>query len=148
MAGHTGEANEAGPTQGRVFALHARNGFIPKPPKRRVDIIYLCSPNNPTGATATRAQLEAWVAYALANKAIILFDAAYESYISDPRFAFDLRNPGARECAIDSGVSRRTRLHRPAWCLHRCAKTLRADPHGELFCARRAVNVTGMPECT
>ena len=103
MAGHTGEANEAG-AYGKIVYLPCRpsNGFIPEPPKKHVDVIYLCSPNNPTGAAATRAQLEAWVKYALENKSIILFDAAYEAYIKDPaipRSIFEI--PGARECAIE-----------------------------------------------
>jgi len=85
MAGHTGEASEAGTFSKLVYLpCTSRNGFIPEPPKRHVDIIYLCSPNNPTGAVATRAQLEAWVKYALEHQAIILFDAAYEAYITDP----------------------------------------------------------------
>ena len=103
MAGHTGEANEAG-TYSRLVYLPCKpsNGFIPEPPKRHVDVIYLCSPNNPTGAAANRPQLEAWVKYALEHKAIILFDAAYEAYINDanlPHSIYEL--PGARECAIE-----------------------------------------------
>ncbi len=103
MAGHTGEANEAG-AYGKLVYLPCRpsNGFVPEPPKKHVDVIYLCSPNNPTGAVATRAQLEAWVKYALENKAIILFDAAYEAYISDPAIPHSIYEiPGARECAIE-----------------------------------------------
>ena len=84
MAGHTGEANAAGAYAKLVYLpCTPRNGFVPQPPKRHVDVIYLCSPNNPTGAAATRAQLEAWVKYALEHRAIILFDAAYEAYIRD-----------------------------------------------------------------
>ena len=103
MAGHTGEANEAGAYAKLVYLpCTPRNGFIPEPPKRHVDIIYLCSPNNPTGAAATRAQLEAWVKYALEHKAIILFDAAYEAYITDPALPHSIYEiPGARECAIE-----------------------------------------------
>jgi aspartate/methionine/tyrosine aminotransferase len=84
MAGHTGEANEAG-TYAKLVYLPCKpgNGFIPEPPKKHVDVIYLCSPNNPTGAAANRPQLEAWVKYALEHKAVILFDAAYEAYITD-----------------------------------------------------------------
>lgn len=103
MAGHTGPANEAG-AYGKLVYLPCKpsNGFVPEPPNKHVDIIYLCSPNNPTGAVATREQLEAWVKYALEHKSVILFDAAYESYISDPaipRSIFEI--PGARECAIE-----------------------------------------------
>jgi LL-diaminopimelate aminotransferase len=103
MAGHTGPANDAG-AYARIVYLPCtpRNGFIPEPPKRKVDVIYLCSPNNPTGAAATRPQLEAWVAYALANQSIILFDAAYEGYITDPALPHSIYEiPGARACAIE-----------------------------------------------
>ena len=103
MAGHTGEADASGAYAGITYLpCTAQNGFIPEPPKERVDVIYLCSPNNPTGATASRAQLEAWVKYALANRSIILFDAAYEAYISDPTIPHSIYEiPGARECAIE-----------------------------------------------
>ena len=103
MAGHTGPANASG-AYGKLVYLSCRpsNGFIPEPPRKHVDVIYLCSPNNPTGAVASRDQLTAWVKYALANQAIILFDAAYEAYITDsaiPHSIFEI--PGARECAIE-----------------------------------------------
>ncbi len=119
MAGHTGAANAAG-AYARLVYLPCRpaNGFMPEPPKRHVDVIYLCSPNNPTGAAATREQLAAWVKYALEHKSLILFDAAYEAYIRDdpspggtppsphpmgrgtmPHSIYEL--PGARECAIE-----------------------------------------------
>lgn len=103
MAGHTGEANDAG-AYGRLVYLPCtpRNGFTPEPPKRHVDLIYLCSPNNPTGVAATREKLQAWVNYALEHKAVILFDAAYEAYISDPELPHSIYEiPGARECAIE-----------------------------------------------
>jgi LL-diaminopimelate aminotransferase len=103
MAGHTGEANEAG-AYGKLIYLPClpENNFIPAPPQESVDVIYLCSPNNPTGAAATREQLEAWVKFALKNKSVILFDAAYESYITEknlPHSIFEI--PGARDCAIE-----------------------------------------------
>jgi LL-diaminopimelate aminotransferase len=103
MAGNTGEANEAGAFRGLVYLpCRPGNGFIPEPPKKHVDVAYLCSPNNPTGAVATRAQLEAWVKYALEHKALILFDAAYEAYISDPAIPHSIYEiPGARDCAIE-----------------------------------------------
>lgn len=79
------------------------NGFAAMPnPDVHADIIYLCSPNNPTGSVYTAAQLREWVDYALQNKAIIIFDAAYESFIVDsdlPRSIFAI--PGARQCAIE-----------------------------------------------
>jgi len=103
MAGHTGGANEAGAYSKLVYLpCRPGNGFIPEPPKRHVDLIYLCSPNNPTGAAASRVQLEAWVRYSLEHKALILFDAAYEAYITDPSLPHSIFEiPGARECAIE-----------------------------------------------
>ena len=103
MAGHTGAANAAGAYAKLVYLpCRPANGFIPEPPRKPVDVIYLCSPNNPTGAAASREQLTAWVRYALANQAIILFDAAYEAYITDPAIPHSIYEiPGARECAIE-----------------------------------------------
>ena len=103
MAGHTGSANAAGAYARLVYLpCKAGNAFIPEPPKRHVDVIYLCSPNNPTGAAATREQLEAWVNYALEHKSLILFDAAYEAYITEPGLPHSIYEiPGARECAIE-----------------------------------------------
>jgi LL-diaminopimelate aminotransferase len=103
MAGNTGEADASGAYDGLVYLpCHAGNQFVPAIPDRKVDLIYLCYPNNPTGATATREQLTAWVAYARENGAIILYDAAYEAFIRDPeipRSIFEI--PGARECAME-----------------------------------------------
>lgn len=79
------------------------NGFLPMPPKDvKADVIYLCSPNNPTGAVYSKEQLEEWVAYAQANDSVILYDAAYESFVVDeaiPRSIFLIE--GAKECAIE-----------------------------------------------
>ena len=103
MAGHTGEADANGAYAGLVYLpCSEANGFVAEPPAEPVDVIYLCFPNNPTGAVATRAQLEAWVAYARKHHAIILFDAAYEAYIGDPALPHSIYEiPGARECAIE-----------------------------------------------
>jgi LL-diaminopimelate aminotransferase len=103
MAGHTGEANETGAYSGLVYLeCNAANGFVADPPSEQVDVAYLCFPNNPTGSVATRAQLENWVKYALANDTLLLFDAAYEAYISDPAIPRSIYEiPGARECAIE-----------------------------------------------
>lgn len=103
MAGHTGEARPDGSYDGIVYLpCTAENGFVPEPPKEKVDLIYLCSPNNPTGAAANKVQLTAWVEYALNNKSIILFDAAYEAYITEPDIPHSIYEiPGARECAIE-----------------------------------------------
>jgi LL-diaminopimelate aminotransferase len=103
MAGHTGAARSDGSYEGIVYLpCTAANDFVPDPPKTRVDLVYLCFPNNPTGAVASRAQLTEWVGYAREHDAIIFFDAAYEAYIGDaqvPHSIFEIA--GARECAIE-----------------------------------------------
>lgn len=103
MAGRTGEAGADGRYAGIVYMpATAENGFVPDLPKQRVDIVYLCSPNNPTGAVAKREELARWVDYARANGAVILFDAAYEAFVSDPtvpRSIFEI--PGAKDVAIE-----------------------------------------------
>ena len=103
MAGHTGEMNEAGEYGGLVYLpISADNNFIAEIPTQKVDLIYLCFPNNPTGATATRDYLEAWVKYARQHGSIILFDAAYEAFIQDPSLPHSIFEiEGARECAIE-----------------------------------------------
>lgn len=103
MAGHTGPADESGAYAGLIYLpCTPENRFVPDIPKEKVDIIYLCYPNNPTGAVATYGQLSAWVKYALANRSIILYDAAYEAYIGDPALPHSIYEiPGARECAIE-----------------------------------------------
>jgi len=102
MAGRTGEWSH-GRYEGLVYLeATAENGYAPALPTRAVDLIYLCYPNNPTGATLTRDQLQVWVDYARENEAVILYDAAYEAFIRDPaipRSIFEL--PGAREVAIE-----------------------------------------------
>ncbi|SDI68892.1 LL-diaminopimelate aminotransferase [Propionivibrio dicarboxylicus] len=80
----------------------AENGFVPELPKEPVDLIYLCYPNNPTGAVATREQLQKWVDFALSCHAVIVYDAAYEAFISSPEIPHSIFEiPGARECAIE-----------------------------------------------
>jgi LL-diaminopimelate aminotransferase len=103
MAGRTGEADDAGRFGGLVYlpATEA-NGFCPEPPAERVDFAYLCFPNNPTGSTARREQLQRWVEWAAYHRAILLYDAAYEAYIREkdlPRSIFEI--DGAREVAIE-----------------------------------------------
>lgn len=103
MAGHTGEANEKGEYEGLVYLpISAENNFIAELPAEAVDLIYLCFPNNPTGATATQEYLQKWVDYAKANNSIILFDAAYEAFITDPSLPHSIYEmEGAKECAIE-----------------------------------------------
>lgn len=102
MAGRSGGAVD-GRYEGFVYLEGRRdNGFIPGLPDTPVDLIYLCYPNNPTGATITKTQLQEWVDYARENKALILFDAAYEAFIRDdslPHSIFEV--PGADEVAIE-----------------------------------------------
>jgi LL-diaminopimelate aminotransferase len=103
MAGHTGDVNEKGEYEGLVYLpISAENNFTAQIPSQKVDLIYLCFPNNPTGATATKEHLEAWVKYAKANGSIIFFDAAYEAYITDPSLPHSIYEiEGARDCAIE-----------------------------------------------
>jgi len=80
----------------------SENNFIPEIPDKRIDIVYLCNPNNPTGTTLTKPELKKWVDYALANDTLILFDAAYEAYIQDenvPHSIYEIK--GAKKCAIE-----------------------------------------------
>jgi LL-diaminopimelate aminotransferase len=103
MAGHTGAPDEKGEYPGLVYLrATAANDFTPELTKQKTDIIYLCSPNNPTGVVISKERLKQWVDYARANDAIIFFDAAYEAYITDlsiPHSIYEI--PGARECAIE-----------------------------------------------
>ena len=103
MAGRTGPIGADGRYAGLTYLVgNEANGFQPEPPPGPVDVVYLCSPNNPTGTVATRAQLEHWVRWARANDAILLFDAAYESYIADPALPHSIYEiAGARECALE-----------------------------------------------
>ena len=102
MAGRTG-LNVNGRYEGVLYLdSNASNGYVPAIPKVGADLIYLCFPNNPTGAVATREQLVAWVAYAKANKAVILYDSAYEAYIRDPKIPHSIYEiEGARDVAIE-----------------------------------------------
>src|SRR5437764_1393149 len=99
MAGHTGEADEKGEYQGLVYLrATAENNFVPEIPKQKVDLIYLCYPNNPTGAVITKQRLAQWVDYAGSNDAVILYDAAYEAYITDEKIPHSIYEiPGARD---------------------------------------------------
>lgn len=103
MAGRTGPADNSGRYAGLVYLpVTAENDFTPALPDRHVDIIYLCYPNNPTGTVATRQTLQQWIDYARREEALILFDAAYEAYISDPEIPHSIYElEGARECAIE-----------------------------------------------
>ena len=103
MAGRTGGADDNGYYGGiKYLPATEENGFMPTPPSEAIELAYLCSPNNPTGAVATRENLEAWVAWAKEHDAVILFDAAYDAFIQDdslPRSIYEIE--GAKDCAIE-----------------------------------------------
>ena len=122
MAGRTGEADSEGRYEGILYLpASEENSFMPGPPDQRVDMAYLCSPNNPTGAVATRENLTEWVQWARANDAILIFDAAYDAFIQDPelpRSIFEI--DGARECAVEM----RSFSKRAGFTGTRCAYTV------------------------
>ncbi len=104
MAGRTGNYDARTGTWSNVIYMPCsrENGFVPRLPDEKPDMIYLCFPNNPTGATITRGQLQDWVDYAIRIGAVILYDAAYEAYISErdiPHSIYECK--GARNCAIE-----------------------------------------------
>ncbi len=103
MAGRAGNLNSDGRYENIVYLECTKeNGFLPDLPKEKVDVIYLCFPNNPTGAVITKDELKKWVDYARENKAIILFDAAYEAFIRDdsiPHSIYEVE--GAKEVAVE-----------------------------------------------
>lgn len=104
MAGRTGTWNATTETWSDVIYMPstAENGFVPEFPKETPDVIYLCLPNNPTGTTLTKAELQKWVDYANEKKAIIIFDAAYEAYISEEDVPHSIYEcDGAKTCAIE-----------------------------------------------
>jgi LL-diaminopimelate aminotransferase len=103
MAGRTGPVGQRGQYEGIVYMpATAENGFVPDPPDRPVDMVYLCFPNNPTGTVATKEALAKWVDYAHSRKAVIFFDAAYEAFIKDPAIPHSIYEiEGAKEVAIE-----------------------------------------------
>ncbi len=103
MTGRTGEALKNGTYHGLTYIpINEDNKFLPEIPTKKVDIIYLCFPNNPTGATITKKDLKKWIDYANFHKSLILFDAAYEAFIQDnelPHSIYEIE--GAKNCAIE-----------------------------------------------
>ena len=103
MGGRAGDLGEDGRWSNITYMpCTAENNFVPQIPDKRVDVVYLCYPNNPTGTTLTKAELKKWVDYALANDTLILFDAAYEAFIEEanvPHSIFEIK--GAKKCAIE-----------------------------------------------
>jgi len=155
MAGRTGAAGAQGRYDGITYLDgNEANGFVPGPPAARVDLVYLCSPNNPTGAVATRTQLEAWVAWARRHDSVIIFDAAYDAYIQDPAMPHSIYEiPGAQECAIEM----RSYSKRAGFTGLRCAYTVvpraltgatasgERAPLRELWARRQSTKFNGVP---
>ena len=155
MSGRTGRADEAGRYAGIVYLpATEENGFWPEPPAQRVDLAYLCSPNNPTGSVASRENLEAWVAWARRHDAVLVFDAAYDAFIRDPALPHSIYEiEGAAECAIEM----RSFSKRAGFTGLRCAYTVvpkaltgttasgeRVAFH-ELWARRQATKFNGVP---
>lgn len=104
MAGRSGNYQESTQQYEKIvyMPVTAENNFVPELPKKKVDIIYLCLPNNPTGTVLTKAQLQKWIAYAKENKAVILFDGAYEAFITTPDVPHSIYEiEGAKEVAVE-----------------------------------------------
>jgi LL-diaminopimelate aminotransferase len=104
MSGRTGNYDKASEKWSNVTYMPctAENSFVPELPKERADVIYLCYPNNPTGAVATKEQLQKWVDFALVNGSLIIFDAAYEAYITEKDIPHSIYEcDGAKKCAIE-----------------------------------------------
>ncbi len=103
MSGKTGKSDDNGYFEGITYMpCTEENGFVPELPKEKVDIIFLCYPNNPTGTVASKEELKKWVGYAIENKSIILYDAAYEAFVTDksiPRSIYEI--DGAEKVAIE-----------------------------------------------
>ena len=156
MAGRTGSAGADGRFPGVLYLPATReNGFTPPPPAARAaDLAYLCSPGNPTGAVMTRAGLRAWVDWARASDAVLVFDAAYDAYVSDPALPRSIYEvEGARECAIEM----RSFSKRAGFTGVRCAYTViprelcgttaagERVPLRELWARRQATKFNGVP---
>ncbi len=102
MSGRSGNKGEDGLFDNIIYMpCTEENNFIPELPKEKADVIYLCFPNNPTGMTASKEELKKWVDYALANDSLILFDSAYEAFVTDgsPKSIYEIE--GAKKCAIE-----------------------------------------------
>jgi LL-diaminopimelate aminotransferase len=135
MDGRTGNALGNGYYEGVIFMpCSEENNFVPAIPKEKVDIIYLCFPNNPTGMTISKTELQKWVNYALKNKSIILYDAAYEAYITDPSLPHSIFEiEGAGNVAIEFRSFSKTAGFTGARCAYTVIpKSLMAfDQHGK-----------------
>jgi LL-diaminopimelate aminotransferase len=155
MAGRAGKADASG-RHARIHYLGTseRDGFAPEPPVGRADVAYLCSPNNPTGTVLSRAQLERWVAWARANDAVLVFDAAYDAYIADPALPRSIYEiPGSRACAIEMRSFSKRAGFTGLRCAYtvvpkECAGTTAAGervPLRELWARRMSTKFNGVP---
>jgi LL-diaminopimelate aminotransferase len=142
MAGRTGGADEQGRYAGIAYlAATEENDFSPEPPGEPADLVYLCSPNNPTGAVASRSNLEAWVAWARECQAVLVFDAAYDAFISDPTLPHSIYEiEGARECAIEM----RSFSKRAGFTGVRCAYTVVPEALQGRTASGEAVSLRGL----
>jgi LL-diaminopimelate aminotransferase len=155
MAGRTGPSDGKGRYQGILYLpATEENEFAPEPPEEPADLVYLCSPNNPTGSVFSREKLARWVAWARAHEAVLVFDAAYDAFIADPgllRSIYEI--PGARTCAIEM----RSFSKRAGFTGVRCAYTVvpgalagaagqgRRVALRELWARRQATKFNGVP---
>ena len=125
------------------------NNFVPALPERVPDLIYLCFPNNPTGTTATKQQLQQWVDYANEHGSVILFDAAYEAFIREPDIPHSIFEiPGARTCAIEFRSYSKTAGFTGTRCAYTVIpKELKVDgvSVGELWLRRQSTKYNGCP---
>jgi len=155
MAGRAGKADASGRHAGILYLpADEANGFAPEPPAERADVVYLCSPNNPTGTVLDRAQLERWVAWARAHDAVLIFDAAYDAYIADPalpRSIYEIE--GARACAIEMRSFSKRAGFTGLRCAYtvvpkECMGTTAAGEHvplRELWARRMSTKFNGVP---
>jgi LL-diaminopimelate aminotransferase len=149
LAGRLGDFVDGHWTGLTYLPCVAENGFVPELPSKRVDLVYLCYPNNPTGATLTRAQLTVWVDWALANGAVILYDAAYRAYVSReevPRSIYEI--PGAQGCAVEINSFSKTAGFtglRCGWTVVPKALTVDGVALHGLWARRQATKFNGAP---
>lgn len=155
MAGRTGEFGGDGRFGGIVYLpCNAENNFVPTLPSQRVDMIYLCLPNNPTGTTLSENQLRTWIDYARENGSIILFDSAYEAYITEPDVPHSIYEiDGAKECAIEFRSFSKTAGFTGTRCAYTVvpktvmAKTRNGESHplNRLWNRRQTTKFNGVP---
>jgi len=144
MIGRSGPPDERGYYQGIVYLpCTEENGFFPGFPEEKVDIVYLCSPNNPTGMVANREQLKGWVDYALANDALLFYDAAYEAFITEPGYPHSIYEiDGAKRCAVEFRSFSKTAGFTGVRCAHTVVpkEVMAKTPSGEAVPLNRLWN--------